>query len=1327
MADIELRAYVAEIEEMLAAEKNDEAVAHCRHILDYYPKNLAVYRLLGKGLLEQRRFGDAADIFYRVLSVAPDDFVAHVGLAIVGEEEGNLPRAVGHMERAFEAQSNNAAIHAELRRLYGRRDGVEPERVWLTRGALARLYIQGGNYAQAVDELQAALQEDPERIDLQVLLAKALWKDEQRIDAVEVCQEVLARLSVCLEINAILYEIWQSTGRDEEAITFWRNVEVVDPYLAHEIRSREDTIFPPDLEIPRLDYVPPTPDEVMGIPEWVHDLGLSFEGEARSGARPVSGLEEAEQKADWPELDAPGMPDLEEEAAPGWLRDIASSVEQDESALELGLDWAESDEDDAVPDWLRDAGVLGPSDETAVHLDQPGQDGQHDAADGDDADVPDWLADMVTAGSEVLPAGDQLMEEASKAHQELAVEGAAESQIPAADELVGDLPDWLQAAQQEFDASVEEGQDASTVWVEPAGDRLEEGSLFDELGARSGPPDEELPPSDAEAVFPFDWQLEGDSLGFPEEDEFGLRDQAVVTTASSGIEESDMVHGDKELGTPGDMDELEDLLSDPDSALAWLEQLAADEGAPLEELTTIQARDIEQTVSPELDEQPPEIPDWLKEELTGQEAEGVAEMATAEAEDIQIPTDPEEAMAWLEQLAAEQETPVEKAELELDEPELPDWVTPQPAFMGAKEEIEGEKEFGDMPEDVGEAMAWLEKLAARQETVADAAPTKPLPEAELPPWLEQEYEVAEPAEAEQMAVPVDESELPEWLRALAPEPAARAEPELSELDDAELPEWLRGPAVESPAPAAEAPLAELPVELEKAELPEWLRDLQPREPISEQLPPPVEVAPAGEAEELELAKALFYTDELVTTRPAAEADLSPEVEDELPEWLRAAQLEAELDEVEQVLPDLEPVSRVQEPELPEWLRMAGAVEELAPAAAEPVAQAEETELPEWLQTEAVEEELVPAESKPVAQVDEIELPEWLQEEDEEELVPAEPKPVAQVDEIELPEWLQAEAVEEELVPVEPEPVAQVDEIELPEWLQVEDEEELVLAESEPVAQVDEIELPEWLRAAEDEAVAARPEDVELPEWLQAEKVEEALIPAELEPVDQGDEIELPEWLRATETELFEAEEELPSAIELEPEAIVEEPDLSEWLKEPQVELPEPELPPAVEAEVPELVAEAQPQVSEPELDEPDMFEWLQQEEPDAVAFEMKDGVEALPDAAHVVDFVEDTPPVEEPVAELASEPAVVVADDYGAWLSEARGMLQADQVREGLGKYADLVATDQELEAVADDLGRFVEANPDNLTARRLLGDTFMRRGNLEQALAEYRQALSRL
>ena len=171
MAKIPLRAYNQEIERLIENGRTDEAIAHCRHILQVYPRYVDVYRLLGKAFLETQRYGDAADIFQRVLSSIPDDFVAQVGMSIIREDEGNLDEAIWHMERAFEVQPANSAIQDELRRLYGRRDGIEPPKIRLTRGALARMYTKGDLYQQALAEIRAAFAENPNRIDLQVLLA----------------------------------------------------------------------------------------------------------------------------------------------------------------------------------------------------------------------------------------------------------------------------------------------------------------------------------------------------------------------------------------------------------------------------------------------------------------------------------------------------------------------------------------------------------------------------------------------------------------------------------------------------------------------------------------------------------------------------------------------------------------------------------------------------------------------------------------------------------------------------------------------------------------------------------------------------------------------------------------------------------------------------------------------------------------------------------------------------------------------------------------------------------------------------------------------------
>ena len=95
MPETSLRAYGREIDELIEQERLEEAIAHCRYILQTYPKHLETYRHLGKAYLEAKRYGDAADIFQRVLSAVPDDFVSHVGMAISGRTKATSTRRSG--------------------------------------------------------------------------------------------------------------------------------------------------------------------------------------------------------------------------------------------------------------------------------------------------------------------------------------------------------------------------------------------------------------------------------------------------------------------------------------------------------------------------------------------------------------------------------------------------------------------------------------------------------------------------------------------------------------------------------------------------------------------------------------------------------------------------------------------------------------------------------------------------------------------------------------------------------------------------------------------------------------------------------------------------------------------------------------------------------------------------------------------------------------------------------------------------------------------------------------------------------------------------------
>ena len=281
MTNISLRTYTREIEKLIDGSQADQAIAHCRHILKSYPKCVDAYRLLGKAYLESQRYGDAADIFQRVLSSAPDDFVSHVGMSLIREDEGNLDQAIWHMERAFEVQPANAAIQGELRRLYGRRDGMEPPKIRLTRGALARMYARGELFQQAVAEIRAALAEDPNRLDLITLLASVYAQAGQKAEAVEMCNGLLRKLPYSLEGNRIMGEMLKDTDRVQDLQVYKRRLVALNPYFAQlsPAAPRVERVPDQSVTVERLQWSQGMVVEgPTSQPEWAASLGVQLSG-----------------------------------------------------------------------------------------------------------------------------------------------------------------------------------------------------------------------------------------------------------------------------------------------------------------------------------------------------------------------------------------------------------------------------------------------------------------------------------------------------------------------------------------------------------------------------------------------------------------------------------------------------------------------------------------------------------------------------------------------------------------------------------------------------------------------------------------------------------------------------------------------------------------------------------------------------------------------------------------------------------------------------------------------------------------------------------------
>ncbi len=235
MAKISLRTYNSEIRNLIDSGDTEAAIEHCHQILHYYPKHVKTYRLLGEAYLAGKQHNDASDIFQRVLSSIPDDFVSHVGMSVIREEDEKLDEAIWHMERAFEVQPANTTIQGDLLRLYGLREGVKPHKVRLTRGALARMYVKGDLNQQAIAEIHAALSEDQNRLDLKILLADVYLKMGQENEAAEVASAVLTKLPFSFDANYIMIKFLIGSGRDKEAQIYQDHLEEIDPYASKAI------------------------------------------------------------------------------------------------------------------------------------------------------------------------------------------------------------------------------------------------------------------------------------------------------------------------------------------------------------------------------------------------------------------------------------------------------------------------------------------------------------------------------------------------------------------------------------------------------------------------------------------------------------------------------------------------------------------------------------------------------------------------------------------------------------------------------------------------------------------------------------------------------------------------------------------------------------------------------------------------------------------------------------------------------------------------------------------------------------------------------------
>ena len=1047
-------------------------------------------------------------------------------------------------------------------------------------------------------------------------------------------------------------------------------------------------------------------------------------------------------------------------------------------------------------DWLDELDTA--ADEPAAEPVEQPQITTEEALKPDTAELPDWLSDTAEAAEETavsdpadlpdwLQKSEDLLEEQALSEFDVTsvFEDEQEKEIP---EPPTALLDELQADLTQDDQVSAAGDDVSWLSELPDTDALGDTSTFDWLDAVE----------ETESVL--DWM---DNLDADFDDE---ADDVEDEPEALELDEPEIPELFEEPTA--------DIPSDLDDAMSWLEDLAAEESAPVEPLPTVaevldeglsqdeldsdldfleltlagpdevEAEDVSPISEPDQEDALDFLSDVLAEsaeepvEALPEELDTLGFLETALLESTDEPdaypveqdedaveddtlSDLDDAMAWLDEMADSPDMLAEADDLWDEQDEV---IEESDTFMDVLAEAGLPTDKGaeftmdeaeaEIPEDLDEAMAWLETLAAKQGAPMEELPSLQIQEQETEPAPDDlvEYQIESDAAFEPLVEPAFDLEAEtagdDMLESIADVP--------EDLDDAMA--WLEELAARQGAPIEELPTmaaSDSEPTLFESEDDDRIADVEDAavsaiEPLADEMPvpqPPTELDP-------ELASALDWLEELV------EDGAEEEVETAVIMQTSDDDLAEALDWLEQIALG-KPAAAAEPP-----TDAAGSVDETETATDEDAIAADWFDMPEdpdaalaWL--EEMSDEQPPVSD--AAPVTEVIAP---------EMAVTQPQIHAATDTIETVDEETADGLENlfdgDLFDFPEDPDAALA------WLEEVSTDDLPVLTEAPITEV--IEEPETAVSPEtidDEPPSVPEADLEadllssVPEdpdeamaWLEQLAARQGASLDELPSVSEQpeDEVATPDWIAeaSAQAELAAAEDEAAAVssepvAEQQPDVSFDEDDLLADLDISDIEAAAAE---SVDDVLEEDVTDDMPgwwsddkQDDDDkaaldhrswlrELPDSDVTGWLEAEAAASSASTREDTASLLPETGPLFESasmelppVESVPLIEEEMPllsetdELASS-AFHIDEDR---LESARSSLTAGEMVEALSIYQELVSRGDGLMMLINELETAVSAYPQQLEIHRLLGDAYMRNGQLQKALVTYRQALDRL
>ena len=292
---VKLEDVINEAKTTLEGGNPDRAIAVCNHVFQYYPRCLEASRVLGEAYTEKRLLDEADQLFVFVLSADPQDVLGYVDRGFIAYERGQVDEAIVYYERAVEIDSSISQLREELLRLYHENPGAGRTKIRTTAVGLANRRLHDGFYGQAIEEYSTVLRTTPNRLDVQVGLMEAYWRNRDFPRAEKMATDLLQTHPDLIKANLILWHIYGVRRNQDRAAPYLEKAHALDPLNLIAERLFEDAVGSNDamryidmLGVPAIP-APDTQSDAVGsgqalVPDWA--TAHSADTDVQLGLRP---------------------------------------------------------------------------------------------------------------------------------------------------------------------------------------------------------------------------------------------------------------------------------------------------------------------------------------------------------------------------------------------------------------------------------------------------------------------------------------------------------------------------------------------------------------------------------------------------------------------------------------------------------------------------------------------------------------------------------------------------------------------------------------------------------------------------------------------------------------------------------------------------------------------------------------------------------------------------------------------------------------------------------------------------------------------------------